>query len=154
MKQISEGHSVQGEEHMRRYETIFIVRPNAGDDDITGILDKVNSIITADGGTLIKVDKWGLKKLAYLINKQSQGYYVYIDYAGLPATVAEIERIFKIDDRLMKFMTVKLADACDPEAVIAELEAASLETETAETGQSSKDEESKEVVKEEAAEEK
>lgn len=114
---------------MRRYETIFIVRPNAGEDDITGILDKVSSIVTGDDGTVIRMDKWGLKKLAYLIDKQSQGYYVYIDYAGLPSTVAEIERIFKIDDRLIKYMTVKLTDACDPEAIIAELEATAAQAE-------------------------
>lgn len=118
---------------MRRYETIFIVNPTAGDDITTGILDKVSSIIDGDGGTLINVDKWGLKKLAYLINKLSQGYYVYIDYAAIPATVAEIERIFKIDENLMKFMTVKLADACDPQAILAEIEAASLEAENAAT---------------------
>jgi len=52
---------------MRRYETIFIIKPNAGEDDVTALIDKVSAIIAADAGTVIKVDKWGLKKLAYLI---------------------------------------------------------------------------------------
>ena len=101
---------------MRRYETIFIIRPTIAEDDITGIIEKVNSIIEGDGGTFIRVDKWGLKKLAYLIKKESQGYYVYVDYAGMPASVKEMERIFRIDDRILKYLTVKLADSCDPDA--------------------------------------
>jgi small subunit ribosomal protein S6 len=101
---------------MRRYETIFIVRPDATEDEITGIVEKVNSIIENDDGSFIRVDKWGLKKLAYLIKKESQGYYVYVDYAGVPSSVAEIERIFRIDDRILKYLTVKLADSCDPDA--------------------------------------
>ena len=101
---------------MRRYETIFIIRPTITEDDITGIIEKVNSIIEGDGGTFIRVDKWGLKKLAYLIKKESQGYYVYVDYAGMPASVKEMERIFRIDDRILKYLTVKLADSCDPDA--------------------------------------
>lgn len=106
---------------MRRYETIFIIRPTAGEDDITSIIAKTSSIISDEGGTVIKVDKWGMKKLAYLIKKESQGYYVYVDYAGQPASVAEMERIFRIDDRVLKYMTVKLADACDPAALLAKV---------------------------------
>ena len=102
---------------MRRYETIFIIRPTIAEDEITGIIEKVNSIIEADGGTFIRVDKWGLKKLAYLIKKESQGHYVYVDYASIPASVAEMERIFRIDDRILKYLTVKLADSCDPDAI-------------------------------------
>lgn len=102
---------------MRRYETIIIVRPNIIEDEIETITGKTASIIEGDGGTIIKIDEWGLKKLAYLIKKESQGYYIYIDYAGFPASVAEIERIFRIDDRILKYLTVKLADSCDPEAI-------------------------------------
>jgi len=106
---------------MRRYETIFIVRPNAAEGDIETVINKTVSIIEDDGGGIIRIDKWGLKKLAYLIKKESQGYYVYVDYAGLPASVSEIERIFRIDDRILKYLTVKLADSCDPEAAKEEL---------------------------------
>jgi len=121
---------------MRRYETIFIIRPTIAEDDITGIIEKVNSIIEGDGGTFIRVDKWGLKKLAYLIKKESQGYYVYVDYAGMPASVKEMERIFRIDDRILKYLTVKLADSCDPDAIkelLAQEEQAAEAEEAAET---------------------
>ena len=102
---------------MRRYETIFIARPNIGEDEIEAITAKATSTIESDGGTILRVNNWGLKKLAYLIKKENQGYYVYIDYAGVPESIAEIERVFRIDDRVLKYLTVKLADTCDPEAV-------------------------------------
>ena len=102
---------------MRRYETIFIVRPNVAEDEIAAITGKATAIIEGDDGSIIRINNWGLKKLAYLINKENQGYYVYLDYAGSPASVAEIERIFRIDDQVLKYLTVKLADSCDPEAV-------------------------------------
>jgi small subunit ribosomal protein S6 len=109
---------------MRRYETIFIVRPNIAEDEIEAITSKTTSIIEGDDGTILQIDHWGLKKLAYLIKKESQGYFIYIDYAGVPASVAEIERIFRIDDRILKYLTVKLADSCDPEAVKEQLASA------------------------------
>ena len=102
---------------MRRYETIFIARPNVGEDESEAITAKATSTIESDGGTILRVNNWGLKKLAYLIKKENQGYYVYIDYAGVPESIAEIERVFRIDDRVLKYLTVKLADTCDPEAV-------------------------------------
>ncbi len=109
---------------MRRYETIFIIRQNVAEDEIEAITSKTTSIVESDGGTILRVNNWGLKKLAYLIKKENQGYYVYIDYAGVPASVMEIERIFRIDDRVLKYLTVKLADSCDPEAVKEELASA------------------------------
>jgi small subunit ribosomal protein S6 len=109
---------------MRRYETIFIVRPNIAEDEIDAVINKTSSIIEGDGGIIIRIDKWGLKKLAYLIKKESQGYYVYLDYASIPASVSEMERIFRIDDKVLKYLTIKLADSCDPEAIKEELASA------------------------------
>ena len=122
---------------MRRYETILIVRPNIAEDEIEVVINRAGSTIEGDGGTIIRIDKWGLKKLAYLIKKESQGYYVYIDYAGIPASVSEIERIFRIDDKILKYLTVKLADSCDPEAIKEELA-------SAEAAKTSAEEEAKE----------
>lgn len=130
---------------MRRYETIFILRSSLGEDQFTEFTEKVGAIIAGDGGTVIAVDKWGLKKLAYLIDKENQGYYIYLDYSGQPTTVTEIERISKIDDRVLKYMTVKLADSCDPAAVIEEMakqrEQAAAEAESAETATEDESEE-------------
>ena len=131
---------------MRRYETIFIVRPNVAEDEIEAVINKTSSIIEGDGGTIIKIDKWGLKKLAYLIKKETQGYYVHIDYAAIPASVSELERIFRIDDKVLKYLTVKLADSCDPEAIKEELANAEAEAKAEESIPS---EPTKDEVKEE-----
>ena len=130
---------------MRRYETIFIVRQNVAEDEIAAITDKATSIIEGDGGTIFRINNWGLKKLAYLIKKENQGYYVYVDYAGIPASVAEIERIFRIDDHILKYLTVKLDDSCDPEAVMEEL----ANAEPVQTAEEEETEEEKSEVAEE-----
>ena len=139
---------------MRRYETIFIVRPNVAEDEIEAVINKTSSIIEGDGGTIIKIDKWGLKKLAYLIKKETQGIYVHIDYAAIPASVSELERIFRIDDKVLKYLTVKLADSCDPEAIKEELAKAEAEVKAEESSHSetTKDEANEELETSEPAE--
>ncbi|MFP7755851.1 30S ribosomal protein S6 [Thermodesulfobacteriota bacterium B35] len=102
---------------MRHYETTFVLRPNLGEDQFTEIIDRTCSIITDDGGTVLDVDRWGMRKLAYEIKKEAQGYYVYLNYAAPGKTVDEIERIFRIDDRLLRYLTIKLADSMDQEAI-------------------------------------
>ncbi|MBV5317709.1 MAG: 30S ribosomal protein S6 [Desulfobulbaceae bacterium] len=102
---------------MRHYETTYILRPNLGEEQLTEIIDRTNAIVTNDGGGIICLDRWGIKRLAYEINKETQGYYVYLNYAAPGHTVKEIERIFRIDDRALRFLTVKLGDAMDAEAI-------------------------------------
>jgi len=92
---------------MRRYETIYIIRPNLSEDDITAIIDRTNNIIEQFGGTIVQLDRWGLKKLAYLIKKETQGYYVFTEYAGAPEAVSEIERLFRINEKVLRYMTIK-----------------------------------------------
>ena len=100
---------------MRRYETVFIIRPNAGEEEINRVINYVTEIITSEGGTVIETNRWGLKKLAYLIKKESMGYYVLCDFASNPASVSEIERRYRIDDAVIKFMTLKTADSINAE---------------------------------------
>jgi len=102
---------------MRRYETIFILRPNAGEEEINRVVESTSKIILDEKGTIIELAKWGMKKLAYLIKKESLGYYVYCDYAGTPAAVAEIERKFRIDDSVLKYMTIKTANSITDEGI-------------------------------------
>lgn len=95
---------------MRRYETIFILKVGAAEEEKNGIIDRAVGNIEADGGFTVTLDRWGVKKLAYDINKEPQGYYVYFEYAGTPEAVAEMERLFRIDDNVLKYLTVKLQD--------------------------------------------
>lgn len=102
---------------MRRYETIYILRPNLGEEEISTIMNNTNAIITAEGGTIIDLDRWGLRKFAYLIKKETQGVYIFCDYVTQPAAVLEMERKFRIDDAVLKYMTIKLADDITPEKI-------------------------------------
>ena len=108
---------------MRRYETIVIIDPDLSEEGRAPVLDRVTQLIPQFDGTLILVDEWGGKKLAYEIKKKSRGYYVRVDYCGNGALVNEIERNFRIDDRVLKFMTVLLDKDVDPEKIKADMDA-------------------------------
>lgn len=116
---------------MRRYETIYIISPGANEDDINAIIERTNGVIEKDGGTILQIDRWGLKKLAYPINKQNQGFYIYSEYAGNPEAVDEIERLFRIDEKVIKYMTIKTQEVYVPGEL--RPKAASEDAETAET---------------------
>ena len=91
---------------MKRYETIFIVHVDTPTDELNSLIERYKAIVTALKGTIIKVEKWGKRKLAYEIKKQSNGFYVLFDFAGKSAIIEEMERNFKIDDKILKFMTI------------------------------------------------
>jgi small subunit ribosomal protein S6 len=102
---------------MNHYETIFIVDPDTPEADQETIFEKLKSIISADG-TMILFDDWGSRKFAYEIKKKKQGRYVRLDYCGAGPIVDEIERLFRLDYRILKYMTVLLAQDVDPESLI------------------------------------
>ncbi len=102
---------------MRRYETIYILRPTLSEDEINAVIDNTNSIINNGEGQTISLDKWGIRPLAYLIRKETQGYYVFCDYATEPNNVEEMERKFRIDESVMKYMTIKLADSITADGI-------------------------------------
>jgi len=108
---------------MRRYETIVIIDPDLSDEGRAPVLDRVTQLIPQFDGTLILVDEWGGKNLAYEIKKKSRGFYIRVDYCGNGALVSEIERNFRIDDRVLKFMTVLLDKDVDPEKIKADMDA-------------------------------
>ena len=105
---------------MRRYETTVIVDPDLSEADRTLLFDRVKEIIVQQQGVLIAEDHWGTKKLAYEIKKKPRGYYARYDYCGMGPLVSELERFFRIDDRLMKYLTVLLDAEADVEKILAE----------------------------------
>jgi len=107
---------------MRRYETIAIVDPDISEDQQSNLFDKIRDSIAQQKGSIIKFDKWGIQKLAYEIKKKSKGFYLYIDYCGMGNTVAEIERLFRIDDRVLKYITVLIKKDVDVDKIREELE--------------------------------
>ncbi len=102
---------------MRRYETIYILRPSLNEEEINTIVENSTAIITGDTGQIIELDRWGIRKLAYPIKKELQGFYVFCDYSGTPEAVAEMERKFRIDDAVLRYMTVKTADSISADEI-------------------------------------
>jgi small subunit ribosomal protein S6 len=108
---------------MRRYESVWVVQGDLPDEDVQSTIDKFSRIISSHGGTLVGLDDWGRRKLAYKIKGATRGYYVLADFAGTPATVKELERNYRIDDRIIRYHTVKKSDQVNLEALQAEIAA-------------------------------
>jgi small subunit ribosomal protein S6 len=103
---------------MRHYETIFVVQPNLNDEEYKDVLKKFTALMERARGVLVKVDEWGIQKLAHRVKKSDRGYYVLFNYCGSPGLTAELERDLKLDERILKFQSVKLSDEADPEELI------------------------------------
>jgi small subunit ribosomal protein S6 len=99
---------------LRRYEILFIAHADSSDDELNEHVERYRAIITNSKGIVVKIDKWGMRKLAYEIRKQTKGIYYLMDFAGESATVPELERNLKIDDRILKFLTVLKDKEVDP----------------------------------------
>jgi small subunit ribosomal protein S6 len=106
---------------MRRYETIAIVDPDVSPEARVPLFERCQEIISQLNGMLVLLDEWGTRKLAYEIKKKLRGYYVRFDYCGNGDLVQEMERFFRIDERVLKFLTVLVDDDVDPEKVKEEL---------------------------------
>jgi len=120
---------------MRRYETIIVIDPDLLDDNRQSFITKIEEIISDYKGTIIEIDKWGLKKLAYEVKRKGRGFYVRFDYCGNPELVTEIERILRIDDRTMKYITVLLKKNVDVEKLQQEIASSKAQQENEENEQ-------------------
>ncbi|MGD9318998.1 MAG: 30S ribosomal protein S6 [Desulfobacteraceae bacterium] len=113
---------------MRHYETLYIVKPELDDENYKAVVDKFRDLIEKQKGVIVKLEEWGKQRLAYQVKKFDQGAYVLMDYCGGPGVTAELERDLKLDDRILKYQTVKLADDVDPQALVDKEEEAKKET--------------------------
>jgi small subunit ribosomal protein S6 len=93
---------------MRVYEELFIVQPDATDEQIDPIIEHLRGLITQSGGTLDKTDKWGVRRLAYRVLKFSEGQYILLQFSANPEAVKEIERRLRVNDLVIKFLTVRI----------------------------------------------
>jgi len=93
---------------MRIYEELFIVRPDATEEEVDPLVDQLRSVITQSGGTLDKTEKWGVRKLAYRVVKYNEGQYILLQFSAKAETVKEIERRLRVADLVLKFLTVRI----------------------------------------------
>lgn len=108
---------------MRRYETIFILRPDLGESVQKEAIRRFESIVRASAGEMIETDEWGFRELAYHIKGERRGFYVRLDYGGNGATMNEIERNLKLSDSVLRYLSVLVDRDIEPATVRAELEA-------------------------------
>lgn len=92
----------------RTYEILFIADPNLSEPDVDTLAAQVQGYIEKEGGRVTKVEKWGKKRLAYVVGKHREGYYILSVLEGGPALVKEVERRLRVTDGVIRFMTVRV----------------------------------------------
>ncbi len=95
---------------MRKYETVFVIRPDLEEEQTAEVIEKFTGIIANNGGEVTNIDKWGKKRLAYEINHVKEGYYVLVNFDGEAETVKELDRLYKISDDIIRHIIVRLEE--------------------------------------------
>jgi small subunit ribosomal protein S6 len=99
------------------YETTVILKPNATEDQATALKTKVEGIIAAHEGQVANYEDWGTRKMTYSIQGESRGRYVYFAFSGNNAAIAEIERNLRINENVMRYLSLNLSREVDMEAL-------------------------------------
>jgi|SRR5215471_10767561 small subunit ribosomal protein S6 len=92
----------------RIYEELFIVKPDAPEEEVDQYVEQLQTQLKASGATVDKVEKWGKRKLAYRVDKYREGSYVLLQFTAAPDTVHELERRLRVSDLVLKFLTVRI----------------------------------------------
>ncbi len=93
---------------MRIYEELFIVRPDATEEEVDPFVEQLKNIVTSAGGTIDKSDKWGVRKLAYRVLKFNEGQFILLQFSSNPDAVKELERRLRVSDLVLKHITVRI----------------------------------------------
>ena len=92
---------------MRKYEMLYILSTDLAEEVRDNIVAKFENVVKENGGSVEKVDKWGVKKLAYPINYKTEGYYVLVNFKSAPTLPLELERVFGITDGILRNIVIK-----------------------------------------------
>ncbi len=93
---------------MNQYETVFILTPVLSDDQMKEAVNKFKGLLTNNGAEIINEENWGLKKLAYPIQKKTTGFYVLIEFKSAPEMLATLETEYRRDEKVLRYLTVKM----------------------------------------------
>jgi len=108
---------------VKRYETIFILRPDMGDSAQKEAIKRFEGIVGGTGGDLVETEEWGFRELAYRIKGERRGFYVRLDYGGSGATMNEVERNLKLADGVLRYLSVLVDESADMAKVRSDIEA-------------------------------
>ena len=95
---------------MANYESVLIARQDLGTSQVNGIVEDLTNVIKKEGGEVVRVDNWGLKNLAYRIKKNRKGHYVILNIAAPASAIAEYERVMRVNEDIIRYMTVKVEE--------------------------------------------
>ena len=93
---------------MNRYETVFILTPVLSDEQMKETVAKFEKVLTDNGAEILNKEAWGLKKLAYNIEKKTSGFYSLVEFKAEPTVIAKLETAYRRDEKVIRYMTVKL----------------------------------------------
>jgi len=109
---------------LHEYELTLIVRADLDEGVIDGLVDKTESVVTDNDGHILIREDWGKRKLAYPIQNQLKGHYFLVSFLASAPLIGELERKIRIEDKIVRFLTVRVADAVDVETRLEEAEIA------------------------------
>lgn len=92
---------------MRRYELVFVVRPEIEAEELTAIIEGISQLISGDGGQVVEVDSWGKRQLAYPIQKLKEGHYVVMQTQLEPGAIKGLERNLKLREEIIRYLLVR-----------------------------------------------
>ncbi len=95
---------------MRKYEVVYIIKPNFEEEQYQQIIEKFNALILSNGGEILKVEPWGKRRLAYEIEKLREGYYVLLQISGDNELPRELERNLQIADEILRYLVVRIEE--------------------------------------------
>ena len=93
---------------MNQYETVFILTPVLSDEQMKETAAKFKKVLTDKGAEILNEEAWGLKKMAYAIQKKSTGFYCLVEFKAVPSVIKTLETAFRRDEKVIRFQTVKL----------------------------------------------
>lgn len=92
---------------MNKYESIYIIRPTVEEEGIKALVERFSNLIVQEGGKVDNVDEWGKRRLAYPIDDLREGYYVLMNFTAEPDVPQELERVYKITDDILRYLTIR-----------------------------------------------
>lgn len=93
---------------MRKYECMYVLHPELSEEETNQFVERFQKLVVDQGGVVDKLDIWGKRRLAYEVNKIKEGYYVLFLFQGEPAVAQELERVFRITEKVVRYLVVRL----------------------------------------------
>ena len=92
---------------MRKYETMYVIDPTLDEEAVKALIERFSNLITDQGGQIEEIDEWGKRRLAYPLEDHNEGYYVLVNFSAKSDLPAELERVYKITDGILRYLIIR-----------------------------------------------